>query len=196
MAVRGRYYMSNSLNSTAHNAIRPAASRLLIALRRGLFVRTITGCAWKYCLSFRVAVTNAKASFSIYGYLSFAPRSAQLVKYTSFYTPSSSLTKVALIAAGETASYRNNSSPSLDGLSNGREERYAFRSLNACCHSVVHSNGFLNVRKKGRHLSVALKTNLFNAAILPFKLCTSLTIFGEANSIMACIFSGLTSIPL
>ena len=38
--------------------------------------------------------------------------------------------------------------------------------------------------------------NLFRAAILPFKLCTSLTILGGSNSIMTRIFSGLTSIPL
>ena len=42
MAVHGRYWMSNSLNSMAHNANRPAASGLLIACRKGLSVRTIT----------------------------------------------------------------------------------------------------------------------------------------------------------
>ena len=196
IAVRGQYCMSNSLNSNAHNAICPASSGLLIALRIGLSVRTITVCNWKYGLSFRAAVTNAKASFSIWGYCSSAPRSAQLVKYTGFCTPSSSLTKAPLIVAGETARYRNNSSPSLDGLSNGREERYAFRSSNACCHSIVHSNDFFNVQKKGRHLSVTLETNLFNAATFPFRFYTSLTVFGGANSIIACIFFGLTSIPV
>ena len=39
-------------------------------------------CAWKYGLIFRVAVTNAKASFSIWGYLSSALHNARLVKYT------------------------------------------------------------------------------------------------------------------
>ena len=153
-------------------------------------------CAWKYGLSFRAIVTNAKESFSIYGYLSSSPRSARLVKYTGFFSPSSSLIKVALTTAEETAKYRNSSSPGLDKLSNGEEERYAFRSSNTCWHLVVHSNNFLNVQKKGRHLSAALKTNLFNAATLPFKLHTSLTVFGGANSIMAFIFSRLTSIPL
>ena len=52
------------------------------------------------------------------------------------------------------------------------------------------------MRKKGRHLSVAFETNLFKAAIFPFKFCTSLIVFGGSNSIMARIFSGLTSIPL
>ena len=112
------------------------------------------------------------------GYLSFAPRNTQLVKYTGFCTPSSSPTKAALTTVGEMARYRNSSSSALDGLSNGSEERYAFRSSNTCWHSFVHSNDFLNVQKKGRHLSVALKKNLFNAAILPFRHCTSLTVFG------------------
>ena len=84
--------------------------------------------AWKYGLSLRTAVTNAKASFSIMGYLSSTPQSARLVKYTGFCTPFSSLTKAALIAAREMARYRSNFSPSLDELDNGGEERYAFRS--------------------------------------------------------------------
>ena len=196
ISVHDRYCMLNSLNSTAHNAIRPTASRLLMALHRGLSVRTTTVCAWKYGLSFHAVVTNVKASFSIDGYFFSTPWNARLVKYTGFCTPSSSLTKVALIAVGEMARNRNSSSPSLDQFSNGGEERYVFRSSNACWHSVVHSNDFFNVQKKGRHLSVAFETNLFNAATLLFRLCTSLTIFGGANSIMACIFSRLTSIPL
>ena len=72
--------MSNSLNSTAHKAIRPAALGLFMALLNGLSVRTTIVFAWKYGLSFRAAVTNAKASFSIWGYLSSTPQSARLVK--------------------------------------------------------------------------------------------------------------------
>ena len=75
------------------------------------------------------------------------------------------------------------------------EMRYNFRFSNACWHSSVHSNDPFNTRKKGRHLSVALETNLFSAAILPFRLYTSLTVFGGASSIIARIFSGLTLIP-
>ena len=56
--VRGQYCMLNSLNLTAHNAIRPAALGLLIALYRGLSIRMIIVCAWKYGLSFRAAITN------------------------------------------------------------------------------------------------------------------------------------------
>ena len=97
--------------------------------------------------------------------------------------------------AKETARYRNGSSSSLNGLNSGGEERYALRSLNAHWHSFVHSNDLLNMRKKGRHLSDVLETNVFNAAIFPFRLCTSLLVLGKANSIMASIFSGLTSIP-
>jgi len=65
IAVHSRYYMSNSLNSTAHNAIHPVDLGLLIALRRGLSIRTTTVYAWKYGLSIRATVTNTKASFSI-----------------------------------------------------------------------------------------------------------------------------------
>ena len=57
-------------------------------------------------------------------------------------------------------------------------------------------NDFLRVRKKGRHLSVTFEMNLFRAAILPFKLCTSLIVLGGSNFIMARIFFALTSIPL
>ena len=102
----------------------PSVQQLqVIALRRGLSIRTTIVYAWKYGLSFCIAVTSAKASFSIGGYFSSAPRSAQLVKYTGFYTLFSSLTKAMLTAAEETASYRNNSSPSLEGLINDGEER-------------------------------------------------------------------------
>ena len=66
---------------------------------------------------------------------------------------------------------------------------------NACWHLVVHSNDLFNVRKKGKHLSIALEKNLFNAAVFSFKLYTSLMIFSSVNYIMACIFSELTSIP-
>ena len=50
--------------------------------------------------------------------------------------------------------------------------------------------------KKGKHLSVAFETNLFSAATLSVRLCTSFMVFGNANSIMACILSRLTLIPL
>ena len=46
-------------------AILPATSGLLMALLKGLSVKTTMVCAWKYGLSFRAAVINAKANFSI-----------------------------------------------------------------------------------------------------------------------------------
>ena len=107
------------------------------------------------------------------------------MKYIGFCTSFSSLTKAVLTTTREMGRYRNNTSPGFDGLNNNEEERYVFRSSKTYWHSVVHSNDFLNVRKKVRHLSVALETNLFRAAILPFRLCTSLTVFGGANFIMA-----------
>ena len=80
IAVRGRYCTSNSLSSIAYKAILPAASGLLIALFKGWSVKTMMVWAWKYGLSFRAAVTSAKANFSILGYLSSASRNALLIK--------------------------------------------------------------------------------------------------------------------
>ena len=84
----------------------------------------------------------------------------------------------------------------MDGLSSGGDERYFFKSSNAFWHSSVHSKDFFRTWKKGRHLSVALETNLFRAATLLFKLCTAFTVLGGYSSNMARTFSGLTSIPL
>ena len=78
MALRGRYYMLNSLNSIAHSAIHLAALRLLIARCKSLSVKKTTVWSWKYALSLWATVTKAKASFSIGRYLSSAPRSARL----------------------------------------------------------------------------------------------------------------------
>ena len=86
--------------------------------------------------------------------------------------------------------------PGLEGLSNGGEERYTFKSSNACWHLTVHSNDFFNVRKKGRHLSIALEMNLFSATTLLLNLSTSLMFFDDINSIIARTLSMLTLIPL
>ena len=58
IAIRGRYWMLNSLSSMAQSANFPAASGLLIARRKGLSVKTTTVWAWKYGLSLRVTVTS------------------------------------------------------------------------------------------------------------------------------------------
>ena len=76
MSIYGRYRTSNSLNLIAYSTIHPVTLGLLIALHRGLFVRMTIVWAWKYGLSLRVAVTNAKASFPIGKYLFSAPWSA------------------------------------------------------------------------------------------------------------------------
>ena len=84
----------------------------------------------------------------------------------------------------------------MDRLSSGGDERYFFKSSNAFWHLSVYSNDLLKVQKKGRHLFVALETNLFRAVILPFKLYTFFTVLCGPDSIMARTFSGLTSMPL
>ena len=63
-----------------HKAILPTASGPLMALFKGWSVKTMMVWAWKYGLSFRAAVTSAKANFSILGYLSSAPQNAPLMK--------------------------------------------------------------------------------------------------------------------
>ena len=60
----------------------------------------------------------------------------------------------------------------------------------------VHLNDFFSTQKKGKHLSIALETNLFRAATFPFKLCIAFTVLRGSSSNMARTFSGLTSIPL
>ena len=62
-----------------------------------------------------------------------------------------------------------------------------------CLH--VQWKTCLRVLKKGRHLSVAFETNLFNATTRLVNLCTSLTVLGEVTSSMALIFTGFASIP-
>ena len=84
MVVCEWYCMSNSLNSIAHNAIRSAASALLIARYRGLSVRTITVWAWKYGLSLRAAITKVKTSFSIGGIFPLCLRVLDLCSTQAF----------------------------------------------------------------------------------------------------------------
>ena len=63
--------------------------------------------------------------------------------------------------------------------------KYLFNFLNAASHLSVHTKAYFNVLKKGRHLSVALETNLLIAAILSMSFWTSLTVLGEAILMMA-----------
>ena len=79
ITVLGRYWMSNSSSSIAHRTNRLVAFTLFIVFHSGLFVWTTMVCAWKYGLSFLAVVINAKASFSIGGYLPSTPWSARLV---------------------------------------------------------------------------------------------------------------------
>ena len=74
--------------------------------------------------------------------------------------------------------------------------RYVFKSWKALWHSSVHSNAFFRTLKNGKHLSVALETNLLRAATRPVRDCTSLIFCGGFISRIALIFSGLASIPL
>ena len=63
-------------------------------------------------------------------------------------------------------------------------------------HSSVQTKACFKVLKKGRHLSVALETNLFRAVTFPVRDYSSLIVFGEDILRMAFTFSRFASIPL
>jgi hypothetical protein len=71
-------------------------------------------------------MTRAKASFSIYGYLSSAPLRTLLMKYTSFYSTPSSRIRAALTTVGEAARYKYNNSPKMALLNKGELTKYFF----------------------------------------------------------------------
>ena len=71
---------------------------------------------------------------------------------------------------------------SLEGLEGFLEFLHPLESLLQCF-------------KKWRHLSVALKMNLFKAATRPISLCTSFTLLGEVMSSIALNFFELASMP-
>ena len=100
------------------------------------------------------------------------------------------------MACGVTARYKNNSSPIIDELSNGAVTRYVFKSWKALWHSSVYSNAFFKTLKNGKHLSVALETNLLRVATHPIRDWTSLILCGGFISRIALIFFGFASIPL
>ena len=95
-----------------------------------------------------------------------------------------------------TSRYKYKGSSSLGGLKNGGLTRYYLRAAKASSHSGVHINAFSKTLKNGRHLSVALETNLFSVTTLPVRLWISLTVLGGFMSMIALILSGLASTPL
>ena len=76
--VLGLYLMSNSLSSMTHFSSLPKVSGLCNYLLHWVFCRNLDGVAWKYGRGLLAVVTNARTSFSIFGYLSSAPLKAQL----------------------------------------------------------------------------------------------------------------------
>jgi len=100
------------------------------------------------------------------------------------------------MVVADTAKYKYKFSPSLDGLKRGGLLRYRLSSWNAASHLSVQAKACFNVLKKGKHLSVALETNILRAMILPVSFWTSLIVLGDVMLSMACTFSGFASIPL
>ena len=81
-------------------------------------------------------------------------------------------------------------------LTAGPVVRYAFRSSKALWQSFVHSNAFLRTSKNGKHLLVALETNLLRAATRSISDWTSLTFCGGFISSITWILSEFASILL
>ena len=78
IVVLGLYLMSNSLSSMAHFTSLPEVSGLCNICFIRYSIRSSMVWAWKYGRSLLVVVTNARTSFSIFGYLSSAPLKARL----------------------------------------------------------------------------------------------------------------------
>ena len=78
IVVLGLYLMSNSLSSIAHFTSLPEVSGLCSICFIGYSIGISMVWAWKYGQSFLAVDTNARTSFSIFGYLSSAPLRARL----------------------------------------------------------------------------------------------------------------------
>ena len=78
ITVLGLYLMSNSLSSMAHFTSLPMVSGLCNIFFIGCYVGVLIMWAWKYGRSLLAMVTNARTSFSIFGYLSSTPLRARL----------------------------------------------------------------------------------------------------------------------
>jgi hypothetical protein len=111
----------------------------------------------------------------------------------SFSMTRAPLTTVCVV---ETYSMRGWPCSGLDYV--GRCWRYYFRSSKAFCCSGPHSTFAepLNTLKKGRLLSASFMMNLFRAAMRPVNFCPSFLVFGDCIFKIACILSGLASMPL
>jgi hypothetical protein len=69
-----------------------------------------------------------------------------LTKYTSFYIPSSSCIKVALISVGKTAKYRYNTSPRIVSAQQRRARQVHLQmGKGFLAHSLVHLKAFLKI---------------------------------------------------
>jgi len=122
--------------------------------------------------------------------------SALLVKYTGFCNPDSSRTKTELTANGDTARYKYRISLSSGELKSGGLARYSCNWPKASSHSLLQTNVFRRILKKGKHLSFDQEMNRFKAAILPVNCCSCFVVRGACISSTAQIFSGFASIPL
>ena len=78
IVVLGLYLMSNSLSSMAHFTSLPEVSGLCNICFINCYIGISIVWAWKYGRSLLAVVTNARTSFSNFGYLSSTPLRARL----------------------------------------------------------------------------------------------------------------------
>ena len=142
-------------------------------------------------------MTKARATFSIFRYLSSGPNSTLLMKYMGCCCQDSSRTSTPTMAALLTDKYKNSGFSTSSLLEIGGQERYCLKSENAASHSNVHSKVFPFFRKEkmGMAFRADAAMNLEREAILPVRHCTSFTIVGLFISRIAQHLSGFASIP-
>ncbi|GKD61802.1 hypothetical protein Tco_1299311 [Tanacetum coccineum] len=98
--------------------------------------------------------------------------------------------RTALMHSFEAARYMIKILPALGAMRVGSFSMYHFISLKALPASLFHVKSFFsrqpfNVLKKGRDFSALLDSNLLRAVSLPFRLCTSLMVFGYLRLVNA-----------
>ena len=140
-------------------------------------------------------MTKARATFSIFRYLSLGPCSTLLMKYTGCCCQDSSQTNAPAMATSLTDKYKNNGFPTSGLLKIGGQERYCLKSKDAASHSDVHSKvfPFFMREKMGMAFRADAAMNLEREVILPMRHCTSFTIIGLFISRIVRHLSGFAS---
>ena len=142
-------------------------------------------------------MTKARATFSIFRYLSSGLCSTLLMKYTGCCCWDSSQTSAPAMVASLTDKYKNSGFPTSSLLKIGGQERYCLKSENAASHSDVHSKVFPFLRKNKMRMTFRANAamNLEREAILPVRHCTSFTLSDSSFQGLLGICQGLLQFP-